>query len=237
MKEFSYSRLSLYEICNLRFYYKYVLGIDEPDTKPLALGKATHKALESIISKGSVIEEAIKEGFIECGFHEEVTYDEIRQLVENAPLKKLKGETELYFRIPLFDYDDSPVIQGYIDLVDGNKIIDFKTNWKTYDVMANHQVGLYAWAIHKIKGYSQVHGSLYFLRFRKESSFVFTEEEMNQAANWARNLVDEIRFKLDVLDIYPDKVNELFPYNPSSFCSHCPFVLDCYKQKNTGKGI
>lgn len=230
MKEFSFSRLSLYETCNFRFYYKYVLGIDEPDTKPLALGKAVHKALESIVNRGTDINEAIQEGFIECNFHEEVTYDEIRKLVENAPLKNLKGETEVYFRIPLFDCDDSPILQGYIDILDGNKIGDYKTNRKAHKITDNYQIGLYAWAIHKIKGYSFVEGTLYFLRQKKESRFIFTKKEMEEAADWARKLVKEIRFKLEVLDIYPDKLNELFPYNPSHYCYNCPIAMECYKK-------
>lgn len=233
MNVFSFSRLKLYETCPQRFYYRYVLEREEPVTKPLALGKAVHKAIELILNgtdfEEAIFEEAIKEGWIECDFHPEVEPEEIRQLVENAPFQKLEGVTEYHFRLPLFDSPDSPELQGYIDLWNGDKIMDFKTNWKPYDVTDNYQVALYAWAIQQLKGYDQVQGSLYFLRHKQESSFVFTEKETKEAVDWARKLVEEIRFKLDVLEIYPDRANELFPYKPSSACEHCPFVLDCYK--------
>lgn len=227
MDTFSFSRLQLYQNCPLKFYYKYVLGIDEPTTKPLALGKAVHKAIECIIN-GTDPENAIKKGIIECDFHEEVNSNEIRELVEKVPFEKLKGETELYFRIPLFDYHDSPVLQGYIDLVDGDRIIDFKTNRIIYNVTDNYQVALYAWALSELRGFNQVEGSLYFLRYKKESTCLFNKSMITEAVNWARSLVNEIRFKLEMLEFYPDKWKDLFPYRPSSFCSHCPFALDCY---------
>src|SRR5690554_1553873 len=226
MQEFSFSRLQLYEQCPQRFYYKYVLGLDEPITKPLALGTAVHKAIELII-KGINKEEAIKEGMRECDFHKEVSVDEVRELVENAPFQKLKGETELYFRLPLFDEENSPVLQGYIDLVDGNKIVDFKTNRIAYNILDNYQLALYSWAISKLNGFSVVNGTLLFLRHKRESTYSFDEAKMTEAVEWARNLVTEINMKLETLDFRPEKWNELFPYKASSFCSHCPFSVEC----------
>lgn len=229
MDIFSFSRLSLYHQCPLRFYYKYVLGKEEPVTKSLALGKAVHKAIEFII-KGIDFDEAIKQGLIECDFHEEVFPDEIRDLVRNAPFQNLKGETEVHFCLPLFNGQETPKLQGYIDLVDGDRIYDFKTNRIVYDIMDNFQVALYAWALSQITGAKQIQGSLLFLRYRKESTFIFDETVMNNAAQWARDLVNEIRFNLEALEFYPEKLNELFPYKPSSYCKHCPFALDCHFQ-------
>ncbi|MFD2658503.1 RecB family exonuclease [Gracilibacillus thailandensis] len=232
MKLFSFSRLKLYEQCPQRFYYKYILEKEEPVTKPLALGKAVHKSLEQLV-KGTDFEEAIKQGLIECDFHEEVTPDEIRELVRKAPIQNLEGETELYFRIPLFyDNEDSPELQGYIDLVNGNRIFDYKTNRVAYNVLDNYQIALYAWALSQLKGFNEVQGSLLFLRQRRESSHVFDQTIMNEAVEWARNLVSEINFKLEMLEFAPNKWNELFPYKASSLCDHCPFVVDCYKQNS-----
>lgn len=229
MNIFSFSRLNLYQQCPLRFYYKYVLGKEEPVTKPLALGKAVHKAIELIIN-GTDFEESIKQGLIECDFHEEVTPDEIRELVRKAPFQKLEGQTELYFCTPLFDDEEnSPKIQGYIDLADGNRIFDFKTNRMMYNVTDNYQVALYAWALSKLKGFNQIQGNLIFLRHNRESSFMFDKDKMNEAVEWARGLVKEIRFKLEMLEFAPDKADELFPFKPSSLCKNCPFILDCYK--------
>ncbi|WP_047980644.1 PD-(D/E)XK nuclease family protein [Ornithinibacillus contaminans] len=226
---FSYSRLKLYETCPRRFYYKYVLGIPEnTSTSFLALGKAVHKAIESII-KGISFEEAIIEGYSECDFHPDVSIEEISKLVKNASATKNMGETEIYFRLPLSNSPNAPEIQGYIDLVKGNRLEDWKTNWKMYDVNDNHQIGLYAWALHQLKGYDLIEGSLSFLRYKKESKYFFSEVDMENAKQWALNLANEINFKLQMLDIFPEKLDELFPDIPSSSCEYCPFVLRCYK--------
>ncbi|GAE93094.1 hypothetical protein JCM21714_2131 [Gracilibacillus boraciitolerans JCM 21714] len=231
MKEFSFSRLSLYETCPQRFYYKYVLGMEEPITKPLALGKAVHKAIECLLN-GETFQEAIKKAMIEADFHEEVTAIEVEELVLKAPLVHLKGgETEIYFSVPLFPTEkDSPVIRGYIDLIDGNQIYDFKTNFKAYEVTDNFQVGLYAWAMEKerkLKG--KIRGSLLFLRHKRESKYYFDEEAREHAVRWARSLVKEIQFKLEMVDFSPSKRKELFSYRASAYCEHCPFTLKCYK--------
>ena len=225
---FSYSRLHLYETCPLRFYYRYILGLSERVTKPLALGKAVHQSIESMI-KGSDYKHAIIEGYAACDFHPEVSFKEISNLVENAPVFKNMGETEVYFRFPLSDSPNAPQLQGYIDLVQDGRLVDWKTNWRSYGVLENHQVGLYAWALSKLQKTDLVEGSLYFLRYKQESKYFFSSIEMEQAKTWALHLAEEINSKLVLLDIMPEKANEIFPYKPSGACSHCPFVLQCYQ--------
>ncbi|WP_394237418.1 PD-(D/E)XK nuclease family protein [Niallia oryzisoli] len=225
---FSYSRLNLYETCPLRFYYKYILGLPECVTAPLALGKAVHQSIESLI-KGSDYKNAILDGYAACDFHREVSFKEIFKLVENAPVVKNMGETEVYFRCPLSDSPNSPQLQGYIDLVQDGRLVDWKTNRKTYDILGNHQVGLYAWALSKIQKKEWIEGSIYFLRYKQERKYFFSPLEMEQAKIWALRLAEEIKSKLVLLDIMPEKVNEIFSYTPSGACGHCPFVLYCFR--------
>ena len=231
---FSYSRLLLYETCPRRFYFRYILKLVEKVSKPLALGKAVHKAIEKII-EGMSVEDSVLEGFTECDFHPEVSYDEITRLVKNAPVFKNMGETEVHFCLPLSNDENAPKIQGYIDLVtDSGAFTDWKTNWKPYG-HANRQLGLYAWALSKMKGIDLVEGSLYFLRFKKEYKYFFSQVEIEESRQWALNLANEINFKLDLLDMMPEKVDEIFSPTFSSACQHCPFVLECHL-KNIGKG-
>lgn len=227
---YSFSRLQLYEICPYRFYQKYVMGIEEPVTKPLALGKAVHKGNELIINKGLSLEEATYEGLLEVDFHPEVTYVETFRLIKNAPVYQGMGETELHFQLPLADSPDAPIIQGYIDLVNQNKIVDWKTNWKMYHVLENYQLSIYAWAMMKLKGVSKVNGSLYFLRYRKSSTHTFTLEDTEKARKWAYDLAIEIKMKVFLSEIEPDAISRLFPPKPSSNCSHCSFSLECYQK-------
>ncbi|WP_193065040.1 PD-(D/E)XK nuclease family protein [Oceanobacillus oncorhynchi] len=226
---FSFSRLNLYEQCPFRFYQKYVLQRDEAVTLPLALGKAVHKAIESEI-RGKARDQAIMNGFIESDFHEELTYKDISDLVEKAPIKKDMGETEVHFKLSLSSEKNAPMLQGYIDVVQPKgSIVDWKTNRIPYDVRESYQVALYAWAISKIKSINTVRGSYYFLRFSRESSYLFTDNEMNEARKWAINLANDINEKMDLYHFFPEKYKDIFPAKPSRFCKHCPFSMVCYR--------
>ncbi|RKJ49622.1 PD-(D/E)XK nuclease family protein, partial [Butyricicoccus sp. 1XD8-22] len=170
-------------------------------------------------------------GIIEAEFHPEVTKDELSTLAKNAPTHTLHScKTELYFKIPLSNEINAPFIQGYIDIVGENFIIDWKTNRVPYDVRENHQIGLYAWALYKLRGLYQVYGSLYFLRFKRESRFLYTVKEMEESRLWAYNLAKDIQGKLTLAKAMPELKDELFPATPSSFCSHCPIALDCFRK-------
>lgn len=228
---YSFSRLTLYETCPNRFFKKYIEGFEEPATKPLALGKAVHRTVEGKL-KGETHSEAVLNGMIESDFHREVTYDEVSKLASRAPIKKDMGEVELHFELPLASTEPAPKIQGYIDLItwNSNEIIDWKTNQRMYNVRDNHQIGLYAWAVSQLKGKEKIKGSLFFLRFRKASRWTFTNIEMEQSRQWALSLANEIDQKLFLYEIAPEKADALFPDKPSSFCSHCPFAVECFQK-------
>lgn len=142
------------------------------------------------------------------------------------------GETEVHFELSLASSPSAPKIQGYIDLLAENEngvwFIDWKTNWRTYDIFDTMQLPLYAWAVGQMMGMDVVAGSLYFLRFRQKYTHIFTEEEMENARNWAYRIAKEIEDRLFLLELKPEKWNQLFPAKPSSLCHHCPFVVECY---------
>src|SRR5699024_6605725 len=233
---FSYSRLSLYEQCPYRFYSKYVLQKDEPVTEPLALGKAVHKAIEDKIN-GVNHQQAVFNSYVEAEFHHDISYEAISALVGRAPIQQGMGETEIYFKLPLADKENAPIIQGFVDVLqpDGS-IIDWKTNRLLYGALDTRQLALYAWAICQLKGFKNVSGSYYFLRFRKENSYLFREEDMEDVRHWALERAREMNERLDLLSMFHDKAEQLFPAKPSRLCSHCPFAKECvYYQGDTIK--
>lgn len=233
---FSYSRLKLYETCPRRFYFKYILGWMEPVTPPLALGKAVHRGIEALIN-GLDVQNAIMEGYAACDFHPEISLNELSRLVKRAPVAKNMGETEVYFRLPLFHSPNAPEIQGYIDLVQKGKLVDWKTNWRPFHVLANEQPALYAWALSRLQKTNLVEGSLYFLRHKKESKHFFDTAEMEKARKWAAGLADEILKRLELLDFLPEMAGDIFPYRPSHACSHCPFTIKCHEDLKTKRGV
>lgn len=228
---FSYSRLNTYERCNYRFYRKYILKEEEQPKLPLSLGKATHKAIESLV-KGANEHEAITEGIIEVDFFPGVTYDEVAFLARRANVQPHMGQTEVHFTLPLSDEKNAPLVQGYIDLLQFHaaSITDWKTNRSPYDVLGTYQMGLYCWAMSKIYGTPYFRGTLFFLRYRKSSTHLFTSAEMDRARLWALQLAKEINTKITVHDMLPEKAADIFPASPSGDCKHCSFAVECMKE-------
>lgn len=238
---YSFSRLSLYETCPLRFYFKYVDEREEELTLPLALGSAVHKAIERILL-GNDLKNALLEGWMKVDYY---PFDpkEYKELVLKAPVKQGDGlrkdkKVEFHFELPLSDDLLAPKIQGYIDYLEViygvYYITDWKTNRKKYAPMDTMQLPLYAWALSKIFKTNRVQGTLYFLRYFKNAkeTMTFTPEHMEKARKWALKLAEEIEEKLIFLSL-GDNPTDLFPCKPSASCKHCPFSIACI-EKTTG---
>lgn len=240
---FSFSRLDMFESCMYRGYVKYILGKEEPLTTPLALGKATHTGAEAKL-KGLVDtdEEAAYFGAAEVNFFDGVTFDELLKLIRRVPsyyLNMPDQRTEVYFKLPLSDEVNAPLIQGYIDvlqpglgcveLVPGGsaEIVDWKTNWKMDPKRHMRQLALYAWATEKITGVDSVLGTVYYLRFKKPISTVITAEKRAEAVQWALKLAKEILTRVELLKLHPQNVKTIFPATPSKDCRHCPHAAEC----------
>lgn len=226
---YSFSRLNLYSQCPFRFHKKYIQEIEEPLTKPLALGKGVHKGIEEMLKNKIGLEEAVTLGFIEAEFHSEVTGEEMKKLIKNAPLNfGAEPEAELHFELPLSDSPSAPKIQGYIDVVLDDSFIDWKTNWRPYDIWENMQIPLYAWAMMQLKNVSTIRGELYFLRYKKHYEYNFSKNEAEIARIWAYDLAMEIEERIFLAELFPEETDRLFPAKPSSICKHCPINLECF---------
>lgn len=231
---YSFSRLSLYEECPYRFYLRYVEEKEEPTTLPLALGKAVHQAIELILN-GYDIDDALIKAIMESELI--LNFDEVKNLVKKAPIRKGEGlkkgvEVEKHFRLPLSDSENSPYIQGYIDLVrevfGTYEFIDWKSNRIKYKPLDKKQLPLYAWALSKIYKSSHIIGDLFFLRYFKNAQErkSFSKEDMEEARAWAEKIAIEIEDKLLFLKL-GEPVNELFPHKMNSNCKHCSFAAEC----------
>lgn len=227
---FSYSRLHLFKKCPFRFFKKYVEGYEEPITESLALGKAVHKTIEDKIN-GIEHAEAVLNGYIECDFHPEVKIETISYLASNANVNPKMGETEVYFELTLDENNEGTKIRGYVDLVEdgGKHITDWKTNHVLYSVRDTFQLGIYAWAVHKMFRVKEVVGTVYFLRHKKASSYIFDMNDMENARQWALGLANAIHSKLKMYSMFPESKDDIFPACPSSNCRHCPFALECFQ--------
>ena len=226
MDTFSYSRLTTYEDCPRRFYYQYIEKIEQKETVPLLLGKAIHAAVERKIA-GDSFESALVQGMASVDFNSEVPYQDMEFMLGNVP-DAITGETEVYFKIPL-NHNETIFLQGFIDVVNTDEIIDWKSNRKIFAINDTTQMALYAYALQQLYGYDEVKARMYFLRFRKESKFVYDRQTTAYAKSWALDLALEIQEQLGRLNF--EYYEHVFLPQLSSKCRYCPFSIACYQSR------
>lgn len=235
---FSYSRLKLFEDCPYRWFLKYVERIEQDDVLPLMLGKAVHAAIESKMN-GLSDKDALLNGWEEVDYFD-FDLHEYERLFQNANVQRGEAlndnvEVERHFTIHL-DGDDSPRLQGYIDVIrtlfGAYEIIDWKTNRVIYEPMDNMQLALYAWAISKTHNVTDVTGTLFFLRFYREKrkSKLFRSEEMESARKWALDIANAVTQGLDDYFNHDKPMGDCFPAKAHSGCATCPFADRCLNE-------
>lgn len=248
MVDFSFSRLQLYATCPYRFYLKYILNKADKVGVPALLGKATHTAIQTIlelyqseenIDGYSCINEAVLVGMMEVGFAQGVKSNQVEYLLKRAPifgfseLKKKQVKAEIGFSLPFSPFDSEIRLRGFIDYYDGLKIIDWKTNHKSFNATSNFQLAIYAWAIMEIYDLSVVSAELYFLRFGYASKVTYTRKSVSVAISWAENLAYKINSILEQAKDYgleAEEIGSCFPANSNPNCSHCPFTIECFNK-------
>ena len=230
---FSYSRLKQYEICPAAFSYKYLLELPEPATEPLVLGKAVHAVIQRYLN-GDNMDTAVQTSVDEAELPLDV--EEVETLAGHPEvLDIMGGVAEQHFSLALND-SGSVVLQGYIDWwkddVRGIVLKDWKTNRNPYAPMNNHQLGLYALALSRLTGSSEVDGELVFLRYPFMSyryRHKYTRQDMYEARQWALNLAGEIQAKLAQMNSASNTLSEitLFPDRPNTHCQYCGYASLC----------
>ncbi len=202
---YSYSRLKKYEDCPSAFFRKYVLGLSEIPGEAAILGKATHRAIELRLLGNSLrnsVDLALSEAEMPVNRDDIIKFI-THPKVENMRKNSLK-KVEYHFELPLEKNNpSSPIIQGYIDLWWEDflevSLLDWKTNRKKYSPRANHQLGLYAWALNQITGNKHINAALVFLRYNTMNCCEIKDyslNDMEEARNWALSLANKIEASL-----------------------------------------
>ncbi|KLU62327.1 PD-(D/E)XK nuclease superfamily protein [Peptococcaceae bacterium CEB3] len=228
MELFSFSRLSLFATCPRRFAYKYIEGLDDPPGPPAVFGKTVHKAIELCLH-GYSFKDSVTIALLEKG---DSTVDRatMKSMVKTALSYGLRGPTEQHFVLPLAA---GIKLQGYIDFEGLSAppplIVDWKTGYKTYQVLDTWQLPLYAAAVMKKTGERTVKGVLAFLRFRRTQHAQITKEKASLAVSWAIQMAEEIQQRLDFLAVL--EPHEAFPYRASPACGNCPWSLLCLREE------
>lgn len=230
---FSYSRLDSFQGnygCPWKWYLKYVLELPEPTTPALLLGKAAHSIIEVLAGPAKGVHPApLVKAVAKTN---DINEDELLNLVYHPVVNQIINEAyfpvvEEHFVLDLGEIK----LQGYIDLysVQGNHIllVDWKTNQQSYRVLDTHQLGLYA-AYLKQKYDLPVTGKLVFLRTGWVESHQFTDEDIQEAVDWANRLGSDILERLELLDSMSPE--SLFPRCPGNACQYCGYARVCQNE-------
>jgi CRISPR/Cas system-associated exonuclease Cas4 (RecB family) len=234
MELFSFSRLSLYHTCPKRWYYKYVVKLDDPAGAPAILGKTVHKAVELVLN-GRSFDEAVLAAIANEG---DSTVDKsiVESMTKTALAYGYKGSTEQHFVMVLAK---GIRVQGYIDVIVYNgqipTIVDWKSGFKLYKVLDSWQLPLYAAAVMEQRGIETVKGVLSFLRFNTTRTTLIGRKEASLAKAWAIQIAEEIQERLDLLAIF--EPNEIFPAKPSPACRNCPWCVRCLMEDKGGMKV
>jgi len=234
MQVFSPSRLEKFATCPAAGYRKYVLELPEPVTEAQNLGKAAHAVIAQALRDKRKDFEFFQSLCRAVGAVAEVEPGEILRLTYRPEVLGFfvpDARVEEHFQVPLNPEDPfSPELQGFIDLwvPNGSEVllVDWKTGYREYNPLDNHQLGLYAWKLHQETGLP-VRAHLVFLRSGNVLEHVYTPTDgIREAHAWALNIANDIRERLYKVQSSGD-LRELFPARPGPHCGYCGWAHDC----------
>ena len=221
--------------CWYKFYCRYVLKLPSRPGLPLVFGKACHAVIETAIKAGNAdIIPVLCQAVVSASDLEDEKQELERCVQASAVLDAVKtsGETEEYFEIPLDDTPFAPTLRGYIDFSrkDDKAVIltDWKSNRATYKPLETYQLGLYAAYLRK-KHSLPVIGRLAFLRFNTIEEHEYTDADINEALDWARDSSYECEARKQQIEMGKDPL-EVFPKQLGDNCEYCDYKYFCLSE-------
>jgi len=222
MKHISPSSMQMYANCPLMWYYKYVAGLEQMQTPALLIGSSYHRCLELHHSNQ---QESIKTEMKEKLLSKYPEKEELKTLGIVLSLYRKYAENEIKGNIQDLEYNfklsvdwlDIP-LYGFIDRVDEDKIIEYKTSSFDYPETGTIQSKIYCYVIWKLKGKllpvyfsvinkNKAHRSTYKIQYIK---IEYTEKDM-------LDLEEEIK------DFYLKVKNKEFEPHKGDHCYWCPY--------------
>lgn len=225
METFSFTRLTTYQTCPRRYFYRYVQKLPEPPAKPLEFGKALHAVLSGVILNQGDVPELTRRAVEASELLDESDGMEIEKMAgwfqkKFSPVGPVRSEHKLTREL----LPEVEII-GYADLIEDGfpaTITDFKTQWDRYEPVDTMQLPLYAWMAAPELG-PEIEARLWFVRYFKDPMrrALIGPEEQERAVAWARGLVREIA-----------EASELpgwagFPERPGKPCGSCGYADRC----------
>ena len=238
LQNISYSRLNTYKMCQLKYFYSYILKLPEQFGNAALLGNIVHQALEITLKEGYGIinhrdlfdnyniavqeldsEQRIPPSMIESGKEMLTDYVRDNQSIQTTPLEY---EVDFYTEMPFSIIIGQGRFNGFIDhiLVDDRliKVTDYKSGkWEIAqkNTSTDLQLGIYALVTKYLWPDKDVYAELYYLRSGKRKGHLFTDGDLSQIEDNLVGLVDDVLSTTD----YKPTPNE-------HTCTICSYAKD-----------
>jgi radical SAM protein with 4Fe4S-binding SPASM domain len=232
IKTISESKYQTFKQCQLKYCYRYVDRLLEPEeanTAALHFGSYIHKILEEGVNAKSpedlqVIAEEVKGSYKVSKKYEGKDLKCINNFLKFNPKLEETVATELVFEVPV---KDDITLNGVIDRVikgkdGGYLVIDYKTSKREkskVELYQDTQLKGYVYAISKLYEvpFSQIVAAHYY---PLTNNFVHVQYSVPQINAHLRKIVDE------VWKIRKKKKNEM-KANRNEFCNWCAYKSAC----------
>jgi RecB family exonuclease len=231
LQDFSYSRLSTFTDCELKYFYSYIIKEERTFGAPASLGNIIHQALEYTLESG----ERLKLYELLQNYRDSrPDYDPEEEISDDLIFDGEEMLKEFYdrhkddvFDIVAKEMPFSVVIaggrfNGYIDLVwrDGNgnvKCCDYKSGKREVaakNVATDLQLGLYALVLQYLfPDQEEVYAELYYLRSGRRKGHLFSAGDLSQVESRLSSLVSSVINK-----------DDFKPSSSESSCYWCDFA-------------
>ena len=232
IKTISESKFQTFKQCQLKYRYRYVERLPEPDdtnTEALHFGSYIHKVLEDGVNAKTQeelvqIAEEVKGSYKVSKKYEGKDLKCFANFLKFNPQLEDTVATELVFEVPV---KDDITLNGIIDRVvkgtdGGYLIIDYKTSKREkskVELYQDSQLKGYVYAISKL--YEVPLSSIVAAHYYPvTNNFVFVQYSAPQINAHVRKIVDE------VWKIRKRKKDEMKP-SRNEFCNWCPYKTAC----------
>lgn len=239
LQDFSYSRLSCFNDCQLKYFYSYIIRVPQDFGFPALLGNIIHEALELTLENETNINafELINEyhaARLRYDPNEDIPDEmiiegermliEFAKLINNKPVKVDATQSDYLFEKekPFSFVLGRARINGFIDYVSVREdkvfIRDYKSGKREVagkDVSTNPQLGIYSLFLKYLYPDKPVHAELYYLKSEKAKGHTFSDEELEAIKLKLAESVEEV---LNTEDFKP---------TPAEWkCNWCSYAKD-----------
>jgi putative RecB family exonuclease len=244
MRDYSYSRLNLFENCPAAFCKKYVEKVPEAPSEALATGNLVHKIIAAYsrhcLSQGLESDITAMPGIVRQCFYDQPCglasdrYPEVLALAQQwadthtVPLATLVGIEEW---MEAWLANRKYLFRGIIDRleIDGTTAIitDWKTDWQLRsqaEVERDFQLAVYAWLVSR--EYPQVDRFVVKLDFVRYNVVRQAELDMGRVAQVEGQILGLIGQVEQAIK------SGKFPPKPGHYCAWCGYSQQCPAAKN-----